>query len=292
MKTTIFIFSHKNININKISHPNLVYLGVGDGPFSEDFEVANKFQNINHKHFYYGELVGQYYIWKNYIIKNINCEEWVGFGQYRRYFLQKHSFKNYIYYNKYSDLIVKKIFYKSVILTSKFNLPLAQYFANLLHQFFDNTVNPKISLKKLSKTILKNVNISNNYESILTHPILIPTYDIKKQYIESHNISDHVFSEILKLMDKNMAIKFTEYLKKKNFSAHNMFISKPKIIDKYFTFLFDLYEKIENILDDRSNEKITKNHRFFSHLSERLCDFWFKTYTKNYTLPIGFCDEI
>ena len=70
-----------------------------------------------------------------------------------------------------------------------------------------------------------------------------------------------------------------------------MYISTPKILDKYMTLSFDWYKKCENIIDPNENVKLVKKPRFFQYLNERFSDFWFRNYT-NFTInPICMYQE-
>ena len=74
-------------------------------------------------------------------------------------------------------------------------------------------------------------------------------------------------------------------------SAHGMYISTPKILDKYMALSFNWYKNCENILDTNENIYLVKKPRFFQYLNERFSDFWFKNYTNFTTNPICMYQE-
>lgn len=75
-------------------------------------------------------------------------------------------------------------------------------------------------------------------------------------------------------------IQFKNFLNyRTHLSAHGMFISKKKIIDSYYEFLFSWFLKCENIINKENNLPLLKNSRIFQYINERFLDYWM---TKNY----------
>ena len=68
---------------------DLTYIPVGLGKmnFSKNFLNDKSGKNISEKNPNYGEYTFHYWIWKNYL-DQIDTE-WVGFCQYRKFFIKK-----------------------------------------------------------------------------------------------------------------------------------------------------------------------------------------------------------
>ena len=74
-----------------------------------------------------------------------------------------------------------------------------------------------------------------------------------------------------------------------SFNQGNMFISKSsKIIDKYFSEVFDWLKKCENIFG--FNLKGYNKIRMYTFLAERFLPYWFKKYTNSLEWPVVYCD--
>ena len=71
---------------------NLSYIpvGLGERVFSKYCLSDKTGDTIYQKNPFYGEYTFHYWIWKNYL-KNIKTE-WVGFCQYRKFFLKKNDY--------------------------------------------------------------------------------------------------------------------------------------------------------------------------------------------------------
>ena len=95
---------HESI-IKKLSY---VPVGLGDNKFSKDCFTDKKGENIAKKNPNYGEYTFHYWIWKNYL-ENIKSE-WVGFCQYRKFFIKEDSKEtNFNSFNSLNENIIKDI---------------------------------------------------------------------------------------------------------------------------------------------------------------------------------------
>ena len=65
---------------------NFVPVGLGEKNFSENCITDKIGENISNKNQFYGEYTFHYWIWKNYLDKIQT--KWVGFCQYRKFFLK------------------------------------------------------------------------------------------------------------------------------------------------------------------------------------------------------------
>ena len=72
-------------------------VGLGDKTFSKECLSDKSEDNISNKNPYYGEYTFHYWVWKNYL-QNIKTE-WVGFGQYRKFFVKDKSFLDFKNFN-------------------------------------------------------------------------------------------------------------------------------------------------------------------------------------------------
>ena len=70
-----------------IERLSYIPVGLGDKIFPNNFLNDKKGQNISSKNNNYGEYTFHYWIWKNYLDKIET--EWVGFCQYRKFFVNK-----------------------------------------------------------------------------------------------------------------------------------------------------------------------------------------------------------
>ena len=90
----ITIFDEHYNKINKIG-----YLPVGLGKkitSKKFFTRQSRRENISHKNPFYGEYTFHYWFWKNEL-KNLKENEWIGFCQYRKYWVinnEKKDFEN------------------------------------------------------------------------------------------------------------------------------------------------------------------------------------------------------
>ena len=73
------------------------------------------------------------------------------------------------------------------------------------------------------------------------------------------------------------------------FNPHIMFISKKKIIEKWFNDLFEWLFKCEKEFGFH-NLKNYESGRLYAYLAERYLSFWFKKYTTYKVHPWRFID--
>ena len=286
MEVKIFSFAHKSVDyLDKLSQ-NVVPVGVGKNKFPNNWLDTNVGENINHKHFAYAEMAGQYWVWKNYILKNLNKDIWIGFSQYRRHWIKNHSLVDKLYYSSSANFFFK-VFIRR--LASSRVTFYNSYLRSIYQQYFHNTVAPPINIYDLSKNIFSEAPKTwNSYDVILTQPIFLGE-NIRDQYCTTAQVHSDCFDQIISRMPFNMQNDFNNYTRKNsNLSAHNMYIARPKVLNEFFSFLFNFYEKTEDIFNQEKKSKIIEIPRFYGHLNERISDFWFKNFKKFRTLPMRF----
>ena len=286
MKLIVFSLAHKPVEyLDKLSL-NTIAVGVGKNKFPSNWLNTNVGENINYKHFAYAEMAGQYWVWKNYILKNLNNNIWIGFSQYRRHWIKSESFLDKIFYGSLGNFFFKILICR--LASSRLTL-YSSYLRSVYEKYFNNTVNPPIKIDDLSKNILnKPLKNWDDYDVILTNSIFLGD-SIKDQYCGAAQVDSSCLDQIISYMPINLQKKFNNYLEKNHsICGHNMYIAKPKVLNEYFSFLFNFYEKIENIINKKTNSKIIEIPRFFGHFNERFSDFWFRNFKKFTTLPMRF----
>ena len=83
-------------------------VGLGnDLNFPNNWHQSSTKKNISEKFFSYADLVGHYYIWKNFLDK-YNQVSWVGFSQYRRLWI-KNKIINDVELNLLDKIILTNI---------------------------------------------------------------------------------------------------------------------------------------------------------------------------------------
>jgi hypothetical protein len=78
---------------------------------------------------------------------------------------------------------------------------------------------------------------------------------------------------------------FRDYINKKtSFNPHIMFITKPTILDKWFSSLFEWLFKCEEEFGF-DNLKGYDTGRLYAYLAERYLSFWIDKYLKKLSMP-------
>ena len=98
-------------------------------------------------------------------------------------------------------------------------------------------------------------------------------------------------NKAIKLLDSEDRNDFNDYVKSNDkFNPHIMFISKKKIINKWFATLFPWLERCEKEFGFK-NLKGYDMTRIYAFLAERYLSFWFKKYTKFKEQPWVFIEK-
>ena len=88
MKLKIFCMSVKSLRVIEKLPKYIVPFGLGNLKYPNNWLTENNGKNISHLNKYFGEATGMYWLWKNYM-KNFEANDWIGFCQYRRLWLNK-----------------------------------------------------------------------------------------------------------------------------------------------------------------------------------------------------------
>lgn len=133
-------------------------------------------------------------------------------------------------------------------------------------RFFLSNKNFKI-LKE--KEILE---ILDKYDIIM--PAFTKTNNtIYEKYKQGHYSSD--LDEIRKILEKDYpdyVESFDKVMNGKKYYQYNMFIAKKEIMDKYCEWLFDVFNKLEKVIDISDRDDYQK--RVYGFLSERIFYVW------------------
>jgi hypothetical protein len=259
-KLTIYCVTNKPLK--ELEHLGLNLVGVGNNIFSNKYLLCNNGENINKKEKHYSELTFHYWFWKNELI-NLDDDEWVGFCQKRRFWLQS---KNENIKNSFKDMILKDV--------------------PIEWKSHDAIICEHIKLETKFTKLLK-----RGWRNLLEKPTLLFSY--KSVSIKVHFDMHHghgVIDQAINLMDKKDRDEFRDYVNTKNkFNPHIMFITNKKLMDKYFNDLFNWLFKCEKIFGFE-NLKGYDQTRLYAYLSERYLSFWFKKNTKYLEWPWTFFD--
>ena len=244
--------NHEKV-IKKLSY---VPVGLGGKVFSKNCLSDKIGLNISSKNPYYGEYTFHYWIWKNYLdeIKT----DWVGFCQYRKFFIKNNLSDHHLDFKNFNNILVKEI--------------------ESHYQNYDCILGNKFSVKnyKISK-ILK-----NHLKFFLERPSLF--FNKQKRNLKLHFDIFHGKGNLdaaINLLDEENKYGFKNYMNNQTeFNPHNMFICKTKILKDYYNVIFPWLNKCENLfgLKDREDYGLK---RIYGFLAERFLSYWFN---KNYNI--------
>ncbi len=135
------------------------------------------------------------------------------------------------------------------------------FFNNIFSNSFKNIIHKE-----------KIIKILNNYDIIVPKKYKLGV-TVEKQYSQIHNIEDLMkCGEIIKNKNPEYSEAFDKVLKKRKIYTYNMFISRKKIFDDYYKWLFDILFEAEKIIDISNYDNYNK--RVYGFLSERLFNVW------------------
>ena len=251
----------ENKYLEKVQSLDYIPVGLKNKNFSEDWLLDNTLKNISEKNSHYGEYTFYYWYWKN-MLKNKRYDEWVGFCSYRELWGNKKMIEN-----------------KNSIDSLLQNLPeeWQKYEAIIGEPFF-------LERPGLSK-ILKygKIALLKNYKETFKSK-----FSIKFQFDMFHG--NGILDKAINLLPTKDKDDFNYYVKNHvSLNQGNMFVCRStKIIDNYFSEVFDWLEKCEKIFG--FNLQGHRKIRMYTFLAERFLPFWFKKYTKYLEWPVVYCD--
>ena len=249
--------------VNLLNETNYKVGWVGKEKPPNNYIPCNMQDNIFFKEKYYSELTFHYWYWKNKL--DLNNEDWIGFCQKRRFWLNKESM----------DTIVNKDNFSKHVLQDVPN-EWSSYNSIICEPIFVNKVKKMKMIKRGLRSIIKDPSILFNQkkQSLLLH------FDMHHGYGNMEKAINLINEE-----DRN---DFYNYLNSStSYNPHIMFISKPHIANEWFSVLFPWLLKCEKIFGfEKLNGYDTQ--RLYAFLAERYLSFWFKKYTKSLNWPWMF----
>ena len=261
----IYCLSLSPSHLSSIKKLEYLPVGLGDNSFSDEWLGDKTDRNISSKNSFYGEYTFNYWLWKN---KKRNCSGWVGFCQYRKFWIKNFNNNRINNFSELNNQALKQI-------PAEF-----ENFESILgEELFIN----KIKLSKLLK---------HNFKTMFLNPNLF--LDKNKRTVKFHFDMMHGKGNLDKaiqlLPDKNKE-DFKEFVNTEvSFNPHNMFICKNKnILFNYYESLFPWLNECEKIFGFKNLNNYGLK-RIYAFLAERYMSFWFKKYTKFKILPIHFKD--
>ena len=254
------IYCVTNKPIKFLENFNYQLCAVGKNNFSKKYLKCDTGKNIYNKEKHYSELAFHYWYWKNKL--DINNENWIGFCQRRRFLINKDSVDKKITLNNFHEHFIQSV-------PSEWN----SYEAILCNPI-------KVNETKISKLLKRGV------KSVIKKPSLL--INKNKRSIKLHFDMYHGhgnLSKAIEVMNKTDRYDFEQFVNNSTeFNPHIIFISKSKIVNKWFTDLYDWLFKCEKIFGFKDLHGYDTN-RLYAYLAERYLSFWFNKYTKVLNWP-------
>ncbi len=92
-KLSMFCITMNENHLELIKSIGYKPVGLGPNIHSKDFFRDNTNNNISKKNPFYGEYTFHYWLWKNYL--NELNENWIGFCQYRKFWVKNYTKKKF-----------------------------------------------------------------------------------------------------------------------------------------------------------------------------------------------------
>ena len=265
-KIKMFCLSMNPNHLQLIKKLNYEPVGLGNSSFSEEWMSDKSGTNISHKNSFYGEYTFHYWLWKNYL--NNLPNNWIGFCQYRKFWISENILKNDLEFHELNSITLKDI-------SKEFN----NYDSILGTPFYVNQF-------RFSKFV------KNNFKKMFFSPSLL--FDKNKRNIKFHFDMMHGegnLDKAINLLDNKDKNDFRDFINQNvSFNPHNMFICKSKkILINYYESIFPWLERCEEIFGFNNLESYGMK-RIYGFLAERYMSYWFQKNTKFLTKDIYFKD--
>ena len=249
--------SHEKI-IKSLSY---IPVGLGKKNFSTKCLSDKEGKSISSKNPFYGEYTFHYWIWKNYI--NKIQTKWVGFCQYRKFFLKKKIEVKHLDFSDLQENIIKSISDNEdnfdCILGEKFSVENYKFSKVIKNYFFDFLKNPSAIFSKKKRTLKLHFDLYHGKNSLDTAINLLNSED---KYDFKHFMNNQT-----------------------SFNPHNMFICRTEILKKYYETIFPWLEKCEKVFGFE-NLNGYGMQRIYGFLAERFLSYWFNKNYKSKEYPI------
>ena len=253
--TNLKIFCVSNIASKDLELLEITLAGVGKNKFPNNYIICDKGLNIQSKEKYYSELTFHYWFWKN-MLNEFDKNTWIGFCQKRRFWLKDNS-------DKISNIYdLKKNILREI--PEKWE----SYDA-----FLCNPIN--VSPAKTMKLIKRGWRNWIKEPSIIFNP---KKHNIRLQFDMFHGYG--ILEKAINILHKDQREEFTNFVNNEvKFNPHIMVISKKKVLNKWFSDLFDWLFECEKIFGFKDLKGYDKG-RLYAYLSERYLSFWFNKFYK------------
>ena len=245
----------------KIKDLSYIPVGLGDKKFSDNFFTDKTGISISEKNSFYGEYTFHYWIWKNYIDKIKT--EWVGFCQYRKFFLYEKNYSNFLDFKDLQKAVLQNVSLEphdyECILGDKFSVENFKFSKIFKHHLSDFLKDPVKLINKKKRNLKFHFDLFHGKGNLETAINFLDDLDKKD---------------------------FTEYMSNNNhFNPHNMFICKTNILKKYYEVVFPWLFKCEEKFGFK-NLKGYGLKRIYGFLAERFLSYWFNKNFRVKELPI------
>lgn len=247
MKLKIFCCTIKYYKILDKLPKNIIPLGLGNSDFPSNWLSEKQGINIGELNKFYGEATGIYWIWKNYL-KNLQSNDWLGFCQYRRLWL-----------NNLFDQKQKK--------------NISSLYSNLLNN--DNKIFQNSETVLLQPLILKDENLLEQFEKIYGKNILnncinlLPERDRDDflKYLKSNKLSIcNMFITKTKIFKKYCVNMFDwinkcyDYCQRENLLSGENTRLPIFMVERYTSFWFEKYSKCNYLSFARLGKNFLSNN--------------------------------
>ena len=257
----MFCLTMRDGDLNLIKSLGYIPVGLGNKIISKAFLRDNNQINISRKNPFYGEYTFHYWLWKNYL--NSIKTEWVGFCQYRKFFVKEKISSSNVSFEKLKENVItdidENIKEYDCVLGSKLFVTNYKFSKIIKNHFFHFMFNPFLLLDKKKK-------------------------NLKLQFDLFHGKGN--LEMAINLLDQNHKENFKDFMSNNiSFNPHNMFICKTYILKQYYEIIFPWLEKCEKIfgfseLDNYGSKRI------YGFLAERFLSYWFNKNFKVKEYPI------
>ena len=244
-----------------IKELSYIPVGLGEKIFSDNWLSDKNGENISYKNKFYGEYTFHYWLWKNHLHKLKS--EWVGFFQYRKFFVKESVNEKDLKFEDLKNIIIKKIDFDD--------------------KQIDCVLGKKFSVKnfKFSKII------KNHFIKFISNPSFL--FFKEKRNLKFHFDLFHGDGNLelaINCLDSPNREEFKLFMNNNNsFNPHNMFICKTKFLAKYYETVFPWLKKCE---DKFGFDKLEGYglQRIYGFLAERFLSYWFNKHCRVMEMPI------
>ena len=249
------IYCVTNKKIDFVSKSNYFFGWVGKEAAPKDYLTCNTQDNIFIKEKFYSELTFHYWYWKNQL-KNENDTDWIGFCQKRRFWIKDEAKEKNINTNNANDFLVDEV--------------------EELPKNVESIICEPIKVNNVKKIKM----IKRGIKSLIKDPSIF--FDTSKQSVKFHFDMHHGYKNLeraISVMKEKDRSEFLHYVENNVcYNPHIMVISKKRILNKWFSSLFEWLFECENV-HGFDKLKGYDTQRLYAFLGERYLSYWFKKYT-------------